>query len=119
MDVLESIAIYREDDDEHMGYAVRDAIGWRAQTIFGVVISRVESHEDAERLVLEKGLSYMSGVWQYYDRDDKAWLPCIIQEANPTRVIVVRTNAMGYQEPDNFKRVTIQHPTEETLTKLS
>lgn len=119
MTSYEKIPVYREDDDEHIGYAVQDAIGWQAQTIFGASISRTETQEQAEQLVIDKGLGYMTGVWQYFDADDKAWLPCTIQEANPNRVIIVRTNAMGYQDPEDYKRVTIQHPTDEVLTKLS
>jgi hypothetical protein len=69
--------------------------------------------------VRERGLSFLMGVWQYLDKDDRDWHACIIKEANPTRVIVIRTNVMGYQDPDDYKLVTLHKPTDETLIKMS
>lgn len=111
--------IYREDDDEHLGYVVRDDVGWQAQTLFGYTITRTETEHDAEVAVRERGLSFLMGVWQYLDKDDRDWHTCIIKEANPTRVIVIRTNVMGYQDPDDYKLVTLHKPTDETLIKMS
>ena len=113
------IPIYREDDDEHLGYVARDDLGWQAQTIFGYTITRAETEAEAIRVVHERGLPFLAGVWQYLDADDKGWHECVIKEANPTRVVVIRTNAMGYQDPDDYKLVTLLKPTDEVLMKIS
>jgi hypothetical protein len=112
-------AIYRKDDNEFLGYVVQDTASWLAQTIFGYTIERTASRAAAEAAVRTQGLSFLMGVWQYYDKDDRAWYPCVIQEANEHRVTVIRTNVMGYQEPDTYKKVTLLNPTENTLIKSS
>lgn len=119
MTIISKTAIYREDDDEFLGYVTKDATSWLAQTIFGYTIERTDSRQAAEAVVRERGLGYLMGVWQYYDKDDRAWCPCVIQEANEHRVTVIRTNAMGYQEPDSYKKVILVNPTENTLIKSS
>ncbi len=119
MSSRQKYAFHRKDDDEFLGYIVEDTSGWQAQTIFGYTIARTESREDAERILKEQGLMYLTGVWQYFDKEDGDWFPCIIKEAYEHRVIVIRTNEMGYQEPDDGKFVTIQKPTENVLIKSS
>lgn len=116
---ISKTAIYRKDDDEFLGYVTKDATSWLAQTIFGATIERTASRESAEAVVRERGLGFLMGIWQYFDKADRAWYPCVIQEANEHRVTVIRTNAMGYQEPDTYKKVTLLNPTENTLIKSS
>lgn len=108
---------YRIDDNELLGFLVDDGDSWQAQTIFGYQISRTESRKAAENILLEKGLSFLTGVWQYYDKDDHDWFPCVIKEAFEQKVIVNRTTELGYQDPDDYKQVIIESPTENDLIK--
>ena len=109
--------IYREDDDELLGYVTRDDTSWQAQTFFEYPLARTTTREEAEAVLTEQGLSYLLGTWQYYDKDERNWFPCVIKEAYKNKVTIIRTNAMGYQDPDDFKRVTLVHPDENSLIK--
>ena len=102
--------IHHEETKELLGYVAKDTTGWQAQTIFGYPIERVLSETDAEAILREKGLSYLMGIWQYFDTDDRAWYPCVIKEAMERRVAVIRTNEMGYQDPDTYKLVFLDSP---------
>jgi len=115
----EKTPFYREDDNEFLGFLVKDSTGWQAQTIFGHPIARAESRHATEAVLLERGLGFLMGVWQYFDTDDQDWFPCILKEVFEKRVTVIRTNAMGYQDPDDYKLVIINEPTESTLVKVS
>ncbi len=110
-------AVTRKDDQELLGYIVHDSVGWQAQTIFGYPISHTETHDEAEKVLRKHGLGYLGGIWQYYDEDDRSWSPCVIKQAYEQRVIVNRTNELGYQDPDDYKQVIIDKPTENTLVK--
>ena len=115
----EKIPINRKDDHELLGYVVNDHNSWVAQTIFGYTIERTTSQAAAEKVVKSRGLSFLSGVWQYLDPSDKEWHTCVIQEAFETQVKVMRTNAMGYEDPDDRKHYVVKHPSETTLIKVS
>lgn len=114
---MQKIPIIREDDGELLGFVVQDAAGWGAQTIFGYGMARLDDEAAAERTVREKGLGYLMGVWQYFDEDDRAWHSCVLKEAYEHQVKVLRTTSMGYQDPDDYKVVTIQNPSETNLIK--
>ena len=105
------------EDKELLGFVLRDVTGWQAQTSFGYTIARVTSEHEAQEALLEQGLSILKGVWNYFDGDDQQWFPCILKEADEHHVTVIRTNAMGYQDPDDFKFYTIKDPSESTLVK--
>lgn len=111
--------VRRHDDDELLGYVVKDTSGWQAQTVFGFPIQRTSTKLEAEQVVYEQGLKYLMGVWSYKDRDDYDWHPCILAEVYEHKVIVRRTNEMGYEDPEDIKRVELKDPTEETLVKIS
>lgn len=117
MDTTQKIPIHRQDDRELLGFVVDSGVGWEAQTIFGSLIERTTDKVFAERIVREQGLGYLMGVWQYFDKEDQQWFPCILKEANEHQVTVIRTNSMGYQDPDDYKLVTIENPTETNLIK--
>ena len=108
---------YREDDNERLGFIVDDGLSWQALTIFGAQISRTETRKEAEDILKDKGLSYLLGTWQYFDKDDRDWFPCVIKEAYEHKVIVNRTNTLGYQDPDDYKQVVLENPTENDLIK--
>lgn len=110
--------IYRDDDNELLGYVSEAVTGWVALTIFGYTIERTTDEVTAEHVVREQGLLYLMGVWQYYDKDDREWFPCVLKEVQERQVTVLRTNSMGYQDPDNFKLVVLRHPTDQNLVKL-
>ncbi len=119
MVLLHKESFYREDDDELLGIIAQDKTSWLAQTIFGYTIARTDSRRGAETILLEKGLSSLMGTWQYFDQDEKEWLPCVIQEAYEKKVVIARTNEYGIQDPDTYKHVILMNPTEEDLMKLS
>lgn len=113
------IALHHKDSDELLGYVVKDAAAWQAQTVFGYVIERTETQAAAEAVLREQGQDYLKGIWQYYDKDDYDWYACTIKDATEQQVIVIRTNDLGYQDPKTVKFVTIKAPSEEKLVKSS
>lgn len=112
-------AIHDDEDKVFLGYVVRDNGSWTAQTIFGYIIERTATREAAEQAVHTKGRSYLGGTWQYFDTDEQQWFPCTIKEAHEHRVTVIRTNDMGYQDPESYKLVILKEPKEDRLIKNS
>lgn len=114
----DKIPIKHEDDGELLGFVVQAPGGiWEAQAIFGYIIERTQDRARAEAVIREQGLSYLKGVWQYFDKEDNDWHPCVIRSANQNNVTVIRTNSMGYQEPDTYKLVVLSSPDETRLIK--
>jgi hypothetical protein len=111
------IPIIREDDAELLGYIEQTSAGWTAQTLFGYVFARSDARQAVDEAVRSQGLLILQGVWRYYDKNDEAWYPCILKEVFEHKVVVIRTNDMGYQDSEISKRVTIVNPTETTLVK--
>lgn len=107
----------REDDGELLGFVVHDSSGWQAQTVFGYTISRAATQAAAVAILDEQGEEFLKGVWQYLDSDDRDWRPCIIKKAYEHQVILNRTNVMGYQDVDTFKRVILDDPSETNFVK--
>jgi len=117
--VRQKIPIHREDDGEFLGFIAQDAAGWDAQTIFGYSILRTTNKATAEDTVRAKGLGFLTGLWQYFDKDDQDWHSCVLKESHEHQVTVIRTNYMGYRDPDDFKIVTIDNPDETKLIKTT
>ncbi len=109
--------LYSDEDHELLGFIAKESSSWIAETIFGYVIERTTSKHSAEAVLQDRGLTYTMGVWQYFDKDEHDWFSCIITKAGEHRVTVLRTNAMGVQDPNLYKVVTLLHPTENTLIK--
>lgn len=107
------------ETEELLGYVVSNGANYEAQTIFGYRITLTQTRIDAERTLEKNGQAYLAGVWQYYDADDRDWFTCVIKQALEQKVVVTRTNTLGYIEPDSFKQIVIEHPTEETFVKVS
>jgi hypothetical protein len=114
---MTKVPINREDDGELLGFVEQTSAGWTAQTIFGYVFARSDSQAAIEETVRSQGLIILQGVWNYFDKKDRAWHPCILKEVFENKVVVVRTNEMGYQEPETYKLVTITTPSETNLVK--
>ncbi|MES2876155.1 MAG: hypothetical protein V4678_01665 [Patescibacteria group bacterium] len=111
------IPINRGEDGQLLGYILQEGSAWSARTIFAHVIARVVDKDSAEMVVRNEGLLFLQGMWRYYDEADRDWYPCVIKEAFESRVIVVRTNELGFEDPEHYKRVIIRNPTEATLLK--
>lgn len=114
---MKDIPINRSDDGELLGLIRQVPGGWESRTIFGYVFARSSSREDAEQIVREQGLRVLKDLWHYLDPDEADWFPCILQVVTPDQVTVIRTNAMGYQEPARYKRVEIKRPDDTRLIK--
>ena len=113
------IPIYSHDDDAFIGFVTDDKMTWQAVTIFGYLIARTATQVEAEAVLQEQGPTYLKGTWQYYDKEDKDWFTCVIKQAFEQRVIVNRTNTLGFQDPDDYKQVVIEDPSENDLIKSS
>lgn len=113
----ERIPILRGDDGELIGYVSQEASSWAAMTTFGYVMARAESEEAAASVVKTEGPRYIDGVWRYYDKSDKDWFSCTIKEAYEHKVVVRRTNDLGYEDPATYRLVTLQDPDESSLQK--
>lgn len=100
--------VRRVDDNELAGFVRPLGILWEACTVFGYPFATAPSEQAAEALVREQGLSIMTGVWRYYDADDEAWYPGLIQEAAPDRVRVQRVSEHGYPDPEHREPVILE-----------
>ncbi len=110
------VAVQEEDSGELLGYISKELSAWKAMTIFGYVLGRVESKGKAESMVRNDGRAALAGLWRYQDSDHD-WYACVIQEAYEDRVVVVRTNELGIQEPALYKRLTLKEPNETNFVK--
>ena len=119
MNRTKKVPLHRDDDHELLGFIIDDGNSWQAVTIFGYQISRTETKQQAEDILKEKGLSFLMGIWQYFDTDDRDWFPCVLKEVYEHKVVVNRTNELGYQDPEDYKQVLIENPTENNLIKSS
>lgn len=109
--------VHRVDGNELLGFVLSDGGGWAAQTLFGYTMERTSDRTTAEKIVRERGLQFLTGTWQYFDADDQNWHTCILKEVYEQRVVVIRTTEMGYQNPDDYKVVSIKDPSETNLIK--
>ena len=114
MQISKSEQIYNEDD-ELLGVISQESSGWAARTIFGYVIARTTSKMDAETVLKEQGTSCLKSIWQYYDKDQQDWFTCRLKEIYENRVVIVRTNELGFEDGAHYKRVILKHPTEANL----
>lgn len=114
-----SLPVLHPDTENLLGYVSEDTSSWQALTVFGYQIARTETKQAAQEILLKEGVSFLQGTWQYYDKDDKNWFPCVIKEALENKVIVNRSTELGYLDPDDFKQVIIENPTENDLIKAS
>jgi hypothetical protein len=119
MAMNEKTPVYHEETDDILGYVTHDGVSFVATTIFGYVISRTPTVAEAEAVLREQGAHYLEGVWQYFDKSERDWFPCVIYKAYDQKVIVNRTTELGYVDPEVYKQVILENPTDNTLVKTS
>ncbi|HSE61438.1 MAG TPA: hypothetical protein VLA88_04050 [Candidatus Saccharimonadales bacterium] len=102
--------IYRKDDNELLGYIAKHNGQWRALTIFGYPFACVHSESEARTILAQKGLSVLTGVWQFQTPEGD-WEYCVIKEARPGEAVIIPTNVMGYPDPGTSKTISITDPT--------
>ena len=117
MNPTSRIPIIHQDTGDLLGYVSAAQTGWLATTIFGYTIARTSTEQEAEKVVRSEGQRFLQGQWRYFDSDEYDWYPCVIKEAYESRVTVIRTNELGYQDAKHYKLFVVQSPSEETLMK--
>jgi hypothetical protein len=78
--------------------------------MFGYAFAKATTIDEAEALVNNKGLEILMGAWQYFDEVADDWRFCIIKEANPDSVTVIKTDAFGYQDANMPELVRLDNP---------
>ena len=53
-------AVFRPDDNEHLGFVVSVGGAWQAQTIFGYDFATLATRDDAVREVMKNGLQILT-----------------------------------------------------------
>jgi hypothetical protein len=97
------IEVRRTDDDELCGFVDGDDHEWRALTVFGGQLGVHERRQDAERHVLDVGLSSLAERWTLVDAtSDEEQVVCI-QEASPAGV----TLALDYYSLPGVPTLTL------------
>jgi hypothetical protein len=80
--------VRRSSDGELCGHVDGTADRWRSSTVFGGVLGVHRSRTEAERDVLERGLSSLALRWQLVDRIAGTDEVVCIQEVRPGSVTV-------------------------------
>jgi hypothetical protein len=110
-----TLPVLHQDSGEIIGYVRQDKSGWSGSTVFKYVLGRADTMEDAMRIVTEHAYRSGTATWQYFDTDDNAWHSCIMKEVYEDRVVVLRTNDMGYHSHALYKIITIENPDDTKL----
>lgn len=113
----QNLPVIHEDTDELLGFVNQESSGWSARTVFGYVIDRTVDESTAERIVRDNGKKILTGTWRYYDDNEHDWFPCVLKEIYENRVVVIRTNELGFQEPKSYKLATLKDPDDTKLQK--
>lgn len=100
-----STAIYRESDNELLGYVKQTGEQWDALTIFGYAFATALSEADARAIVVNKGLEVLMGTWEYYNDTIGEWLGCALLEAAPNRVKIAELDG-PYPDPNRTQVLT-------------
>lgn len=102
--------VRREEDLELMGYVRPDGQRWAAVTVFGGLLDRYRTEDEARHTVEMCGLSSMAEPWLV--RVDDHWWPCQIQEASPTHV---RLWVTAHDYPAPARTIRLDQPSPDVL----
>jgi hypothetical protein len=82
------IEVRRDEDGELLGFVEPTADGrWRALAVFGAELATAPDQDAAVAEIEAAGLAVLADRWWF--RDGEEWLPAVIQEAAPGRVVAV------------------------------
>ena len=96
--------MHRPEDDELVGYLVPDADGCTPVTLFGHPLSGPTTRDEAEALLLRRGLPVLADPW-WFDGDEGYRVQ--IMSADPESVVVARAD-FGFVPPDGERhRLTV------------
>jgi hypothetical protein len=84
--------VRRPGDDELCGFAATRGGQWCALTVFGAVLGRHDSRDEAVAQVLDEGLASLTERWTLRDASTGEEEVVCLQEASTTAVTV----ALGY-----------------------
>jgi hypothetical protein len=85
----------RRDDGELIGFVEPDGDGgWRALAVFGGELATAPDREAAVAEVRAAGLGVLADTWWYHDGTE--WVPAVIREAGPGRVVALVGHASRY-----------------------
>ena len=85
----------RRDDGELIGFVEPDRDGgWRALAVFGAELATAPDRDSAIAEVRAAGLGVLAERWWYHDGAE--WLPTVILEAAPGRVVAVVGDAAQF-----------------------
>lgn len=107
---MASTEVRRDEDFELMGYVRRDGERWAAVTVFGGLLDRYPTEDEARHTVQTCGLSSMVEEWLVRIGDH--WWPCQIQEASPAHV---RLWVTAHDYPEPTRAVQLNHPSTDVL----
>lgn len=107
--------VYRSEDKELTGYILKRGETWLPLTIFGYPLAAaLSSHEDAVRIVNQRGLASLAEVWQYYDEEELDWFNCSIIEVANDRLTLRITD---YGHPRALEVFVLHSPSVRTFRK--
>ncbi len=107
---MNTAEVRRDEDWELMGYVRRDGEQWDALTVFGGLLDRHPSEDEARHTVETRGLSSMAEPWWVRIGDD--WWPCQLQEARPVHV---RLRVTAHDYPGSTPAVELEEPSTDAL----
>jgi len=90
-------AYRRHEDDELLGYLVQEPGGTVPLTLFGVPLAEAGTPEEAEAVLLARGLSCLAEPWLLRQEDGDEVRVAVLA-AYPDRVVVVPA-PYGYADP--------------------
>ncbi|HYH31435.1 MAG TPA: hypothetical protein VD903_13705 [Pseudonocardia sp.] len=89
------IEVRRDGDGELLGFVEPAADGgWRALALFGAELATAPDQDAAVAQVEAAGLAVLAERWWYCDGEE--WLPAVIQEAAPGRVVALVGDATRF-----------------------
>ena len=113
---MNRFGVRRDHDGELLGFvsSATDG-GWRALTVSGAELCAPADRDAALQEVDTTGLAALAERWWF--RDGGEWLPAVIQEAGPGRVVAVVVHAPRSAHPMSCSRAPRPGPTRPELRR--